>query len=83
VVIPPCDNRQFTNVGPWRPTFCRSCGVSETALATQDASVQRRKALDNTPAPSHHENNYSDAVRALNAVERRLDAMMRDKDLPA
>src|SRR4030095_2926042 len=32
---------------------------------------------------SHHENNYSGAVRALNAVEQRLDAMMKDKDLPA
>jgi superoxide dismutase, Fe-Mn family len=32
---------------------------------------------------SHHENNYSGAVRALNAVEQRLEAMMKDKDLPA
>jgi Fe-Mn family superoxide dismutase len=32
---------------------------------------------------SHHENNYSGAVRALNAVEQRLDAMMKDKELPA
>lgn len=32
---------------------------------------------------SHHENNYSGAVKALNAVEQRLDAMMKDKDLPA
>jgi len=32
---------------------------------------------------SRHENNYSGAVRALNAVEQRLDAMMKDKDLPA
>jgi len=32
---------------------------------------------------SHHENNYSGAVRALNAVEQRLDVMMKDKDLPA
>src|SRR5262245_47920922 len=32
---------------------------------------------------SHHENNYSGAVRALNAVEQRLDAMLKDKDLPA
>src|SRR5499426_2961265 len=32
---------------------------------------------------SHHENNYSGAVRALNVVEQRLDAMMKDKDLPA
>lgn len=32
---------------------------------------------------SHWENNYSGAVRALNAVEQRLEAMMKDKDLPA
>src|SRR5262252_8772020 len=32
---------------------------------------------------SHHENNYSGAVKALNVVEQRLDAMMKDKDLPA
>ena len=32
---------------------------------------------------SHHENNYGGAVRALNAVEQRLDAMLKDKDLPA
>ncbi len=31
---------------------------------------------------SHHENNYSGAVRALNAVEQRLSAMLADKDLP-
>jgi Fe-Mn family superoxide dismutase len=32
---------------------------------------------------SHWENNYQGAVRALNVVEQRLDAMLRDKDLPA
>jgi superoxide dismutase, Fe-Mn family len=32
---------------------------------------------------SHWENNYSGAVRALNAVEQRLAAMLSDKDLPA
>jgi len=31
---------------------------------------------------SHHENNYSGAVRALNVVEQRLAAMLADKDLP-
>ncbi len=31
---------------------------------------------------SHWENNYSGAVKALNAVEQRLDAMLKDKDLP-
>lgn len=32
---------------------------------------------------SHWENNYSGALRALNAVEQRLAAMANDKDLPA
>ncbi|HKP70266.1 MAG TPA: Fe-Mn family superoxide dismutase [Pyrinomonadaceae bacterium] len=32
---------------------------------------------------SHHENNYTGAVKALNAVEQRLAAMTRDKELPA
>lgn len=32
---------------------------------------------------SHHENNYIGALRALNAVEQRLDAMAKDKDVPA
>ena len=32
---------------------------------------------------SHWENNYGGAVKALNAVEQRLDVMLADKDLPA
>jgi Fe-Mn family superoxide dismutase len=32
---------------------------------------------------SHHENNYTGAVKALNAVEQRLAAMLNDKELPA
>lgn len=32
---------------------------------------------------SHWENNYGGAVRALNAIEQRLDALMKEKDLPA
>ncbi|MEO8041678.1 MAG: Fe-Mn family superoxide dismutase [Acidobacteriota bacterium] len=31
---------------------------------------------------SHHENNYTGAVRALNVVEQRLAALMKDKELP-
>ncbi len=31
---------------------------------------------------SHHENNYTGALGALNAVEKRLAAMLADKDLP-
>jgi superoxide dismutase, Fe-Mn family len=32
---------------------------------------------------SHWENNYSGAVKALNVVEQRLAAMLKQKDLPA
>ena len=32
---------------------------------------------------SHWENNYMGAVKALNSVEQKLDAAMKDKDLPA
>jgi Fe-Mn family superoxide dismutase len=32
---------------------------------------------------SHHENNYSGAVKALNTVEQRLAALAKEKDLPA
>ena len=32
---------------------------------------------------SHHENNYTGAVKALNVVEQRLAAQMKDKDLAA
>jgi Fe-Mn family superoxide dismutase len=32
---------------------------------------------------SHHENNYTGAVKSLNAVEQRLAAMLNEKDLPA
>jgi superoxide dismutase, Fe-Mn family len=31
---------------------------------------------------SHHENNYTGAVKALNVVEQRLDALGKEKDLP-
>jgi Fe-Mn family superoxide dismutase len=32
---------------------------------------------------SHWENNYSGAIKALNAVEQHLSALMKEKDLPA
>src|SRR2546422_313693 len=32
---------------------------------------------------SHHENNYTGAVKALNVVEQRLIALSKEKDLPA
>jgi superoxide dismutase, Fe-Mn family len=41
------------------------------------------KGLSEKLIRSHWENNYGGSVRALNAVEQRLDAMMREKDLPA
>src|SRR5262245_14558166 len=41
------------------------------------------KGLSERLLRSHWENNYGGAVRALNAVEQRLDAMMKDKELPA
>lgn len=40
------------------------------------------KGLSEKLIRSHHENNYGGAVKALNVVEQRLEAMMRDKDLP-
>jgi Fe-Mn family superoxide dismutase len=40
------------------------------------------KGLSEKLIRSHHENNYGGAVKALNTVEQRLEAMMRDKDLP-
>jgi Fe-Mn family superoxide dismutase len=41
------------------------------------------KGLSERLIRSHWENNYGGSVKALNAVEQRLDAMMREKDLPA
>jgi superoxide dismutase, Fe-Mn family len=41
------------------------------------------KGLSEKLIRSHHENNYGGAVKALNAVEQRLDQMMKDKELPA
>jgi superoxide dismutase, Fe-Mn family len=40
------------------------------------------KGLSEKLIRSHHENNYTGAVKALNAVEQRLAAMLNDKDLP-
>jgi superoxide dismutase, Fe-Mn family len=41
------------------------------------------KGLSEKLIRSHHENNYAGAVRALNAVEQRLAAMLNDRELPA
>ena len=40
------------------------------------------KGLSEKMIRSHHENNYTGSVRALSAVENRLDGLMRDKDVP-
>ena len=40
------------------------------------------KGLSEKLIRSHWENNYGGAVKALNAVEQRLAAMLSDKDLP-
>jgi len=41
------------------------------------------KGISEKLIKSHWENNYTGAVKALNAVEQRLAAMLSDKDLPA
>src|SRR5688572_33511505 len=41
------------------------------------------KGLSEKLLRSHWENNYSGAVRALNTVEQRLGAMLKDKEAPA
>ena len=41
------------------------------------------KGISEKLIKSHWENNYGGAVKALNAVEQRLAAMLVDKDLPA
>src|SRR5712691_10309072 len=40
------------------------------------------KGISEKLIKSHWENNYGGAVKALNAVEQRLGAMLKDKDLP-
>ena len=40
------------------------------------------KGLSEKLIRSHWENNYGGSVRALNTLEQRLDAMMKEKDLP-
>jgi Fe-Mn family superoxide dismutase len=66
--------------------------AAQTAAAPAFSGQHQIKPLPFDPAKlkgiseklirSHHENNYSGAVRALNAVEQRLAAMLADKDLP-
>src|SRR2546422_3625392 len=72
-------------------------GVTEAAAQTLAASAFRGQhqpkplpfdaaklnGISEKLIKSHWENNYGGAVKALNAVEQRLDAMLKDKDLPA
>ena len=75
-------------------TKVMAVGQTEAAAAARAFSGQHQpKPLPFDPAKlrglseklirSHHENNYTGAVKALNAVEQRLAAMLNDKDLPA
>ncbi|MDQ2921677.1 MAG: superoxide dismutase, partial [Acidobacteriota bacterium] len=41
------------------------------------------KGLSEKLMRSHWENNYGGAVKALNVMEQRLDATLKEKDLPA
>ena len=56
-------------------------GVHQPKPLSFDPS--KLKGLSEKLIRSHWENNYGGAVKALNAVEQRLEAMMKDKDLPA
>ncbi|MBL8171369.1 MAG: superoxide dismutase [Acidobacteria bacterium] len=44
--------------------------------------LAKLKGLSEKLIRSHHENNYTGTVKALNAVEQRLAALVKDKDLP-
>lgn len=67
-------------------------GIREGTLAPAFAGTHEPRPLPFDPAKlsglserlirSHWENNYCGAVKALNAVERRLAAMLDDPDLP-
>ncbi|PYS87352.1 MAG: superoxide dismutase [Acidobacteria bacterium] len=61
-------------------------GADEARATTEEQAataipITRAFAGKHQPK-SHWENNYGGAVKALNAVEQRLGAMLQDKDLP-
>lgn len=68
-------------------------GLQEDSAAPSFRGVHVPKPLPFAPAKlkgiseklirSHHENNYTGAVKALNAVEQRLAKMVRDKTVPS
>ncbi len=73
-------------------------GLADAQTTTQPATVKafagqhqpkplpfdptKLKGLSEKLIRSHHENNYSGAVGALNNVEKRLATMIADKDMP-
>jgi superoxide dismutase, Fe-Mn family len=74
-------------------SFNDSAGAQTESLAPAFAGTHQVKPLPFAPGKlaglseklikSHHENNYSGAVKALNIVEQRLSALGREKDLPS
>lgn len=74
-------------------TFYESDAAQTESLPRAFAGKHQPKALPFDPAKltgiseklirSHHENNYTGAVKALNLVEQRLAGFAKEKDLPA
>lgn len=56
-------------------------GRHQPKQLTFDAA--KLKSISEKVVKSHWENNYVGSVKALNAVEQRLAAMLKEKDLPA
>ena len=73
--------------------FDETAGAQTEPAATAFAGRHQPRALPFDPAKlkglseklirSHWENNYGGSVKALNAVEQRLAALLKEKDLPA
>jgi len=73
--------------------FVETVGAQTEPAAKAFAGTHQPKALPFDPAKlkgiseklikSHWENNYTGSVKALNTVEQRLAALLREKDLPA
>jgi Fe-Mn family superoxide dismutase len=71
----------------------QSKGIQNTAIPKAFQGQHQPQPLPFDPAKlkglseklirSHWENNYGGSVKALNAVEQRLDAALKEKDLPA
>jgi superoxide dismutase, Fe-Mn family len=73
---------QQTSTSPGQATALRAFrGQHQPKALPFDPS--KLKGLSEKLIRSHWENNYGGSVKALNAVEQRLDAMMRERDLPA